>query len=201
MESTRELLLGRKGRWSLEVDVRKTVGRPGSASHCSCPISLELLLHKVGHILIFTVGGHDLKILSILRPPLTTEPPSRSTSGAKEGPIQHLLRCGKSTATFILWEGQSGLLDRRKFFSKQNSSSPFKYSFMVLGCEALCQPRKDKPANMMQRVAGAIPQQKILTLWMLDGGDALCEMDGLGSDVSKVAVILGDPVRTTNRST
>ena len=36
---------------------------------------------------------------------------------------------------------------------------------------------------------------------MLDGGDALCEMDGLGSDVSKVAVILGDSVRTTNRST
>ena len=100
------MLLGRKGRWSLEVDVRKTVGRPGSASHCSCPISLELLLHKVGHILIFAVGGHDLKILSILWPPLTTEPPSRSTSGAKESPIQHLLRCGKSTATFILWEGQ-----------------------------------------------------------------------------------------------
>ena len=53
----------------------------------------------------------------------------------------------------------------------------------------------------MQRIAGAILQQKILTLWMLDSGDALCEMDGLCSDVSEVAVILGNPIRTTDRST
>ena len=72
---------------------------------------------------------------------------------------------------------------------------------MVLGCEALRQPRRDKPTNMMQKVAGAIPLQKIFTLWMLDGGDALCEMDSLSSDVSEVAVILGDPVCTTYRST
>ncbi len=38
-----------------------------------------------------------------------------------------------------------GLLDilRSRVVSNQNSLSPFKYSFMVLGCKSVCQPRRD----------------------------------------------------------
>ena len=125
---------------------------------------------------------------SILWSPLTIEPPSCSTSGAKEDSIQHLLCSRESTATFVLWEGQSGLLDRGKIFSKQNSSS-----FMVLGCETLCQPQRDKPANMMQRVTESIPQQQVLALWVLDSGGMLCEPNSLCSDVSQVAIRPHEP--------
>ena len=124
MESAGNLLLSRKGSRSLEIDVWEAVGRPYSANQRCCLISLELLLHKVGHIPVLPVRSHDLQTHLILRPPLTIEPPSCSTNGAKESPIQHLLRSGESTATFVLWEGQSGLLDRESFSASRTRRAP-----------------------------------------------------------------------------
>ena len=110
-----------QGRWAPPEHPRDT-SHAFSARYLRLPVrpvSLEQLLHKVGHIPALSVRSHGLQIHSIPWPPLTIEPPSCSTSGAWGGSIQHLLRSSERTATFILWKGQLGLLDRGKFFSKQ----------------------------------------------------------------------------------